>query len=329
MRRMAEYADAHAPGPHDEAELRAVEELTERWVGRVRAAMDAGIAADSPAADPVVAEIVGWWLPSQHGAAGDTDSATARDRLREQLAVAADAGAERYWQLVCTINGWPVRPSLAAEGDWLTTALAANPAPGARAAEIAAALADDDREPAGLVDACARVLGEVEALVAATPPDRFADPTPCGDWDVRALLDHLVYENLMWTSLANGEPRGDFDADHLGADHVAAFRAAARDTLGAFRAPGMTARRYGPAPGWRLVEQVVLEMLVHGWDLARATGRPTHLAPDVAVAMLSAAEAIYGGLPRTAGGSFGPARPVPPDATPADRLAAYLGREVG
>src|SRR4051812_16996323 len=147
MRRMAAYADAHAPGPHDEAEVRAIEELTGRWVARVRAAMDAGIAPDSPAADPVVAEIVGWWLPGQRGAAGDTDSPAARDRLRDQLTVAADAGAERYWQLVCTINGWPVRPSLAAEGAWLTTALAANPAPGARAAAIAAALADDDGSP--------------------------------------------------------------------------------------------------------------------------------------------------------------------------------------
>ncbi|WP_344941685.1 hypothetical protein [Sphaerisporangium flaviroseum] len=86
--------------------------------------------------------------------------------------------------------------------------------------------------------------------------------------------------------------------------------------------------QYGPAPGWRLVEQVVIEMLVHGWDLATATGRSTDLAPDVAEATLPSVRAIYGDLPRTPGGSFAPAQEVPEGASAADRLAAYLGRTV-
>ncbi|WP_327001911.1 TIGR03086 family metal-binding protein [Dactylosporangium sp. NBC_01737] len=328
--RMAAYAAEHAPGEHDERDLAAVRDLTDLWVRRVTAAIDGGIMPDSPAADPVVAGIVEAWIPTQARTdlCLDGDGARARRRLLEQLEVAADAGVERYWQLLCVINGWPVRPSLAVAGQWLMTALRANPAPGARAAGIAALLDDDAPDPQGLLDGCTRVLAEVQRLVAGVDPGRFGDPTPCAGWDVRALLNHLVWENLLWTGLADGAPRADFAADHLGGDHVAAFRTAAAATLAAFRRPGMLRQRYGDAPGWRLVEQVVIEMLVHGWDLATATGQPTDLAPDVAAATLPAVQAIYGALPRTAGGSFAPEQPVPAGATAADRLAAYLGRRI-
>ncbi|MDF5756251.1 TIGR03086 family metal-binding protein [Spongiactinospora sp. TRM90649] len=180
--------------------------------------------------------------------------------------------------------------------------------------------------PAELLNGCARILDEVGALVESVAPGQMDDPTPCAGWNVRALLDHLTYENLMWTGLALGSPRADHDADHLGDDHVAAFRDAAAGTLAAFRRPGMLEERFGPAPGWRLVEQVVIEMLVHGWDLAVATGASTDLAPEVGAPM-PAVRGIYGALPRTPGGSLGPAREPSPDATPADRLAAYLGRD--
>ncbi|MFC6086218.1 TIGR03086 family metal-binding protein [Sphaerisporangium aureirubrum] len=332
MRRMAEYAARHAPGTHDEDDLRAVEDVTEMWLGEVKAATEAGLAADSAAAEPVVARVVAAWLPTQAvaGYAPDGDGAEPRRRLLEQLELAADPRAERYWQLMCVINGWPVRPSMAAAGQWLMTALRSNPEPGARAARVAG-MADDDvtgTDPALKLDGCRRVLAEVGRLVVAVPLDRMDDPTPCDDWNVRALLDHLVWENLLWTSLATGAPRSDFTDDHLGDDPAGAFHAAARATLTAFERPGMLQERFGPAPGWRLVEQVTIEMLVHGWDLAKALGLPADLAPDVAQAVLPAVVEIYGDLPRTPGGSFAPAHPPLDTATPADRLAAYLGRTV-
>ncbi|GAA0711950.1 hypothetical protein GCM10010199_09770 [Dactylosporangium roseum] len=331
MRRMAEYAARHAPGRHDDHEVRAVQQVTDFWVRRVTEAIDAGIPADSPLADSIVTDIVGAWLPTQPGSdlRDRGDGEHARSRLLEQLEIAADTRAERYWQLLCIINGAAVRPSLAPAGQWLMTALRANPAPRVRAASIDAALGEATQpDPVGVLNAYARVLAEVDTIVATVTADRFDDPTPCADWNVRALLNHLVYENLMWTSLANGNPRTDFTADHLGDEHVAAFRASAQGALTAFRRPGMLTQRYGPAPGWRLVEQVVIEMLVHGWDLAKATGRPTDLAPDIAATTLATVHKIYGELPRTPGGSFAPTQPVPDRASTTDRLAAYLGRNV-
>ncbi len=330
MRRMAKYAAEHSPGPHDEPDLAAAQQVTDLWTGRVGAAIDGGIFPDSPAAEPVVAEVVAAWLPIQSRLPDrpESDGPQARRALLAQLEMAADTRVERYWQLMCVINGRPVPPSLAAAGDWLMTALRANPEPGAQSDRIARILdgGGTGPDPAGMLTACEQVLAEVGALVDAVPPDRLADPTPCAEWDVRALLDHLVSTNLRWTNLAEGVPITDFTADHLGEDHVAAFRAAAEAALAAFHRPGMLERQYGPAPGWRLVEQVVIEMLVHGWDLAKALGRPTDLVPDVAEAMLPVVDEIYGSLPRTAGASFAPARPAPDGATAADRVAAALGR---
>ncbi|UQA93419.1 TIGR03086 family metal-binding protein [Streptomyces halobius] len=345
MRRMAEYAAEHAPGEHDPAALRAVQQLTDDWTERVNTAIREGIVPDSPAADPVVAAVVAAWLPTQTQTRTQTgartgiqtrdelhaDGAPARRLLLKQLEVASDARVERYWQLLCIINGRPARPSLAAAGDWLMTALRTNPEPGARAAELGA-LYDagaDAWEPEGLLDGCERVLRAVGDLVSAVNPSMFDRSTPCADWDVRTLLNHLVWENLLWSGLANGAPRSDFTADHLGEDHSKAFRAAAHGALTAFRRPGMLEQRYGPAPGRRLVEQLVIEMLVHGWDLATAIGHPRGLVPDVAESALPVVREVYGSLPRTAGGSFAPPQPVPHHATALDRLAGYLGRAVG
>ncbi|MFI0709071.1 hypothetical protein ACH4SK_00200 [Streptomyces inhibens] len=84
-----------------------------------------------------------------------------------------------------------------------------------------------------------------------------------------------------------------------------------------------------PAPGAVIVQQVVVELLAHGWDLARATGAPTGLAPQVAEETLAAARRIYGAAPRTEGSSFAPERAAPPGAGATDRLEAFLGREPG
>ncbi|MFD9872351.1 TIGR03086 family metal-binding protein [Streptomyces niveus] len=347
LRAMAEYAAEHSPSVHDEEHVRAAERMTDFWVRRVSAAMADGLAPDSPSADDVVGAVVAEWIPTQEGVtrpagtAPRTDGAEARGLLLEQLETAADPGVERYWQLICLINGLPVPPGLAAPGEWLMTALRANPAPGALAARHEA-LYDSDAagsadaagasvalRPDRIVETCATVLGAVGKLVAGVGPDRFRDPTPCADWDVRALLGHLVWENLIWAGLARGaDTPPEADVDRLGGDHVAAFRDAAAATLTAFRRPGLPEERFGPAPGWRMVEQLLIEMLVHGWDLARATGQPTGFAPEIADAVLPSVREIYGSLPRTAGGSFAPERRAPRDANGNDRLAAYLGREV-
>ncbi|WP_416973098.1 TIGR03086 family metal-binding protein [Streptomyces sp. 4F14] len=333
VRRLGEYAARAGRGVRDpgaEAEMRA---LTGSWTARVREAMRAGIAADSPAADPVVAGVVAAWLPSRANPdrAVTADGAGARKVLCEQLSAAAEPAVERFWQLLCVLGGRPVPAGIAEEGRWLVTALLANPGPGAREARLEVLYADaGDPWPGGVLAAFVRVQDAVGALVRATRPDRFALPTPCARWTVRDLLDHLVWENIVWGGLAEGAPPvGGHTGDHLGDDHAAAFASAAASARAAFRRPGMLERSFGPAPGRRVVEQLLVELLVHGWDLATALGHDRDLTPDIARAALPVVRELYGGLPRTPGGSLGPERTAPAHAPALDQVAAFLGRSPG
>ncbi|WP_426513950.1 MerR family transcriptional regulator [Dactylosporangium sp. McL0621] len=128
MRRTAEYVARIAPGPQP----RGAEEVAAFWVQQAKAAIAHGIAADSPSADPIVGEIVAVWLPTQRATVDPPheDGRKARSRLLEQLEVASNPKAERYWRLVRTITGRPVPESLAGPGEWLMTALRANSEPG-------------------------------------------------------------------------------------------------------------------------------------------------------------------------------------------------------
>ncbi|MET8344824.1 TIGR03086 family metal-binding protein [Streptomyces microflavus] len=193
----------------------------------------------------------------------------------------------------------PRAPGIAAEGEWFTTALRANPEPGARIARLEALYPDDtDPWPGGVLDAFTRVQDTIGAIVRAAAPDRYGLPTPCKDWTVRDLLDHLVWENIICGGLALGTPpTGGHAEDHLGDNRSAAFETASAQARDAFRQPGMLDRSFGVAPGRRVVEQLLVELLVHGWDLATALGHDSNLEPDIARAALPVVREVYGELP--------------------------------
>ncbi|MGA5565359.1 TIGR03086 family metal-binding protein [Streptomyces platensis] len=337
LRRLAEYSartagEAGAAGepaarPAAAAQEQAALRVAELMRARGEAAVAAGVAPDSPAAEPVVAELVAAWLPTQTGTADPPaeDGPAARARLLEQLETAAEPLVERYWQLLCTVTGRPAPPRWDTAGTWTTAALRAHPGP----YELDRS-AFDGTDPDRVLRAYEEVTRDVALLVAAVRPEDLALPTPCAGWTVRQLLDHMVWENLMAASIAEGAPRADHTADHLGDDHRTAFADSVRAARAVFTGSGMLHRTYGPyeAPGAMIVQQAVVELLAHGWDLARATGAPTALAPEAAEETLAAARRIYGAAPRTEGSSFAPERPAPTGAGATDRLAAFLGRDV-
>jgi uncharacterized protein (TIGR03086 family) len=101
--------------------------------------------------------------------------------------------------------------------------------------------------------------------------------------------------------------------------------------LTAFRRPGVLDEQFvvpfGPVPGIVAAHLRIVEMLVHGWDLARATGQSTDFPDDIVEQELAFSRAKLGEIPpgRT---PFAPGQPVAQDAAPIDRLAACLGRTV-
>ncbi|WP_238783505.1 TIGR03086 family metal-binding protein [Streptomyces monomycini] len=322
LRRLAEYSGRTSPAVPSATAVADAARVARLMRERGEAALAAGLAADSPAAEPVVAELVAAWLPTQAGSAGtagppERDDARARRALLEQLEAAAEPHIERYWQLMCTATGRPQPPRWGPAGAWTAAALRAHPEPGPG---LVLPPAPDAQRALYVYE---RVAEHVTALVDAVPREALERPTPCDGWTVRQLIDHMTWENLMITAIARDAPRTDQDADH-----AAAFRESVAGLRAAFTGSGMPERTYGPyeAPGALFAQQAAVELLAHGWDLARALGAPTGLAPEVADEVLAAARGIYGAAPRTEGGSFAPERPAPGGAGGADRLAAYLGR---
>jgi len=174
-----------------------------------------------------------------------------------------------------------------------------------------------------------RALTATEHLITSVTSDQWNRETPCPGWTVRDLVNHLVTGNLAFTALLREHTPPDRAVDHLGDDPTTAYHQAAAALREAFTQPGVLDRIYqapiGPAPGIALLHLRITEHLVHGWDLAHATGQPADLPEDLAEIELAGTRAQLGDAPRT-GHPFGPAQPATDDAPAIDRLAAYLGR---
>jgi uncharacterized protein (TIGR03086 family) len=180
-------------------------------------------------------------------------------------------------------------------------------------------------------DQVARALDATGRLVAAVREDQWTAPTGCPGWSVRDLLGHLVGGNRAFAALAAGQaPSGA--ADPLGDDPVAAYRESGEALCAAFTRPGVLDEVF-PVPAGALPGAVVLhlrltEVLVHGWDLARATAQPTSGLPDdLAEQELAFSRVQLARMPPDRR-PFAPSQPVADDAPAIDRLAALLGRPV-
>jgi uncharacterized protein (TIGR03086 family) len=182
-----------------------------------------------------------------------------------------------------------------------------------------------------------RAMAQTEAIVAAVQPGQLDLPTPCPEYDVRALLGHMV-GGLNRVAIA-GEG-GDALARPARADEVpadgwaAAYRTATRRATQAWaddaKLDALVEVPWGKIPGRFAVAGYIQEILTHGWDLAKATGQPTEHDPELACYALAGAKRI---LPPEARGDdvpFGPVVRVTADAAPYGpyaQLAAWLGRQ--
>ena len=175
-------------------------------------------------------------------------------------------------------------------------------------------------------------LETTEAIVMNVRPEQLALPTPCPEFDVRTLLRHMIAGNERFAAVARGEPiesrpvLGTF----VGDDAAPAYRASAAEVSAAWHAPGVLERRVrlpiGEVPGDVALAIHTVETIVHGWDLAKATGQPTEIQPELCAVAWEATRGIGDDL-RGAGRPFGPAVSVPPTASDTDRLVAWLGRQ--
>lgn len=182
-----------------------------------------------------------------------------------------------------------------------------------------------------LVVRLGRAFEAVGVLVSNVSANQWSAPTPCADWSVRRLVDHLIGMNRVFTALLADGPVPRMGAgEQVQEDPVTAYRETSAALLVAFGPSGVLGRQYkgplGTASGAERLQIRLYDLLAHGWDLACATGQSVDLTDDlvessVAFARMQLAE-------QSRDGRFGPPRYVDENASAIERLVAFLGRPV-
>lgn len=161
---------------------------------------------------------------------------------------------------------------------------------------------------------------------------QWLDPTPCTDWDVRTLVNHVMVEQLWVPPLVAGSTVAEvgdrFDGDQLGDDPVAAWDAAVVESSAAFGAPGALDGTVSVSAGEKPTADYAWEMttdaLVHSWDLARGIGADETLDAELVDLVYERTLPVAEHLQET--GLFAPPVPVPDDAPLQTKLLAIFGR---
>jgi uncharacterized protein (TIGR03086 family) len=192
-----------------------------------------------------------------------------------------------------------------------------------REAALLATSRGDTMDPRSQLEQVGPLLAGV---VGGITPDQLDNPTPCDGFTVRGVLVHMIGGATAFTAAFRGtEPTTPDTSDVL-----AAFGPALQDLAAAISAPGALDRTiaapFGETPGAAFASFVVLDGLVHGWDLAVATDQ-AYEPPDALVADVDAF--AHQALDQLRDGETFREAVVPPaSASPIERLAAYTGRRV-
>jgi uncharacterized protein (TIGR03086 family) len=173
-----------------------------------------------------------------------------------------------------------------------------------------------------------RASAAVGQLIARLAPDQWNAPTPCSEWSVRDVVNHLVVMNWVFVALLDGDPMPERGADHLGDDPMGAYRVSAAALHDAFRRPGVLERSFagplGSATGAERLMIRLYDLLTHGWDIAQAIGTSADLPDDLAQQALVFARDQVSTQSRA--GRFGEPQPAGDTASAIEQLAAFLGR---
>jgi uncharacterized protein (TIGR03086 family) len=174
-----------------------------------------------------------------------------------------------------------------------------------------------------------RLFGE---KVHAVADDQWGHATPCSEWDVRALVNHVVNEARWVRPLLDGmtiaEVGDRLDGDLLGGDPKAAFDEAAAEATAAVVEPGAVERTVhissGDVPAGEYLGELFGDFVIHGWDLARAIGADDTIDPGFAAMLYERLKPMEDEMKRW--GSYGPTVAVPEDADTQTKLLAVVGR---
>jgi uncharacterized protein (TIGR03086 family) len=169
-----------------------------------------------------------------------------------------------------------------------------------------------------------RIASEWALSKVVRAGDQLDARTPCDEWDVRTLLNHMVETQQFFVRRARGEeasPPAEEPPELIGDDPVSAYERGREETIRTFAKDGVI-ERTGPSLGIAFSDT-----LLHGWDVARATGQDTTMPQGLAQAAYDTIHGAFTDEQRK--GVFAPELPVGADASPQEKLLAYAGRDPG
>jgi uncharacterized protein (TIGR03086 family) len=178
-----------------------------------------------------------------------------------------------------------------------------------------------------------RAMEATRACIDAVRPEQWADPTPCTEWNVKQVANHLVGENLWAVELLQGKTIAEvgnrLDGDLAGDNPAVAYADSVRSASLAVSASGAMQAichlSFGDYSGSDYAAQLFMDMLIHGWDIATATGQTARLDPGLVEACLPIAEHMT--MQFRSAGVFGDNLAVDADADAQTRLLALVGRK--
>lgn len=170
-----------------------------------------------------------------------------------------------------------------------------------------------------------RATGHAARVMAGVRPEHLGATTPCSEWTVQHLVDHMVGSTeYLLASLAGRQPSPPTGSG------LADYQAGIGEVLDGLGAPGVLERTCMSPLGfeWTVGQAVAgtfMDNLVHTWDLATATGQDATLDPELVAACTAM---FFPTMPEMgrAGGLIGPAVDVPADAPAQVVFLAALGR---
>lgn len=195
------------------------------------------------------------------------------------------------------------------------------------------------RDDLDIVELDRRAVQASLAVVRQAGPDDLTRPTPCSEWSLRELLEHMTAQHHGFAAASRGQGADPGSwAQPAHDDPVAAYEAGCAAALAAFAEPGavsapFTIPEISPDiqfPGAQAISFHLVDYVVHGWDVARSLGAEFVVDDEVAGAALAVARRVPDGPSRLAlGAQFRPRIEVPAGTGILDQALAALGRPPG
>ena len=162
-------------------------------------------------------------------------------------------------------------------------------------------------------------------IIANVRADQMSRSTPCSEWDVKALIDHMIGGTMYFTgALAGGDPEKPGDGNPADV-----YRTGAEKVLEGAQKAGAMDKKYdtpfGEMSGGEFMFGAFMDNFVHGWDLAKATGQNADMSEGHAQVIHGAFAPMMDGMRQ--GGAFGPEVSVPDDASALHKMLGMMGRQ--